>query len=62
MKLKPCPFCGYKAKIIPYKLNTHTGVAMSYFAECQRCGAESVLVPVKEDAVVMWNRRSEVKK
>jgi Lar family restriction alleviation protein len=62
MKLKDCPFCGSKAKIIPYKINTHTGMAMFYFAECSRCGVETPNMLTKEDAGIVWNRRVEVKK
>lgn len=47
-KLKPCPFCGGKAKITGYLL---------YEIKCARC---RVTLPQRyeSDAIAAWNRRA----
>ncbi|HIE5244287.1 TPA: Lar family restriction alleviation protein [Proteus mirabilis] len=47
-KLKPCPFCGGKAKITGYLL---------YEIKCGRC---RVTLPQRyeSDAIAAWNRRA----
>ena len=58
MKLKDCPFCGYEPIIVKYN---RLGEADLYFVECSRCGVETTKMIDKEDVVVIWNRRAEVK-
>lgn len=59
MRLKPCPFCGGKAKIewIP--------PIAEYIVECQQCGIGSnpnVSYKDKEELINLWNCRTTLKK
>ena len=55
IELKPCPFCGGKADIIP------AGGAwkVSYFVECQECNNMTDIHDTSRAAVETWNRRIE---
>lgn len=51
-KLKPCPFCGGKAKVQRYPHN--------YSVYCTKCGARTILFkPTEKEAFEAWNRRTE---
>lgn len=57
-KLKPCPFCGGKAKFV-YEMPQGTMV-------CQKCGARVAIFSdayeqgdCKDKAIEAWNRRAE---
>lgn len=50
--LKPCPFCGEKAKHVYFKFtDTHSVL-------CRNCGAESYEFGTEEEAIEAWNRRA----
>ena len=55
-KLKPCPFCGGKAKVTNWELHT-----THYYVCCATLGCrEAGLVysyDSREDAIEKWNRR-----
>lgn len=50
-KLIPCPFCGGKAE---------TGTFVER-VKCTVCGARTVECATMEEAIGMWNRRTEIK-
>lgn len=54
-KLKPCPFCGGKAKL--YGRN----VGM-YWHMCRKCGASTKQSPTEFDAIIAWNKRANSEK
>lgn len=64
-KLKPCPFCGGEAEIMRLKtLNIDPSKIMPYYiCGCPNCGCwfNTDEFHTEEEAVVMWNTRTEVK-
>lgn len=51
-ELKPCPFCGHKAKV------EDCGLIRLYFVKCTHCGInQDHLYAQKCDAIKAWNRR-----
>lgn len=48
-KLKPCPFCGGKAK--------KEEIGRSWGIECEDCQSSTRLCPTPEEAEEVWNRR-----
>lgn len=56
-ELKPCPFCGGKAKIT----DTNTEDKQHfYYIQCTKCGAAACFgneSETKKDAIKAWNRR-----
>ena len=52
IKLKPCPFCGGKAKLVYY-------YPFRYYVSCVVCAAATVALPSEEAAINTWNRRSD---
>ena len=62
MELKPCPFCGCKAELIPHKFyspKTKTWEVGNYGVECAVCFASGWQFYENEDnAVKAWNRRA----
>lgn len=58
MELKPCPFCGGKAKmekIIHDDLPTNE--FDTFWISCEECESESTACTNEEDAIEAWNRR-----
>ena len=56
-KLKPCPFCGGKAKLLLKSFDIFNAGA---YIMCEKCGARTILVtrkPSNKKAVELWNRR-----
>lgn len=67
-KLKPCPFCGGKAKLFSAKANT-AGTRFVYWVECNlegtlTCGCipKTWQCDTAEEAVETWNKRTEADK
>lgn len=58
-ELKPCPFCGFKGVIVEIKY--HDFDVVYYHVECLDCGAEThnFRCVTKEEAIEVWNRRSD---
>ena len=60
-ELKPCPFCGGKARTYRYQYGEKTGrLVTKYGVECVLCRAE---LPIRlcseqiEHTIAAWNRR-----
>jgi len=51
--LKPCPFCGGAAVVVPDDNDCWS------FVECKFCAAQSDGCRTKEDAIAAWNRRAK---
>ena len=62
-KLKPCPFCGGKAKLAKQTVSMWFLQFDSYYVVCDNCGARSrIAVEVAEEkdkAIEAWNMRVE---
>ena len=55
-KLNPCPSCGHKAILLPYREKTGT----KYMPYCPFCEMEiDKLFETQEEAAVAWNERSD---
>ena len=56
-ELKPCPFCGSKAKFIEPKV---VYVSEPYWrVQCHECFARGAASKSKEGAKSLWNRRAD---
>ena len=58
-KLKPCPFCGGDAKVLP-----GSGIfndQMLWVAICVECKAKSRDFWTQDEAIAAWNRRADEK-
>ena len=56
-KLKPCPFCGGKARVQGHEF---IGYGDTFGVVCLNCGAETRQFYVTEnEAIEAWNRRAE---
>jgi Lar family restriction alleviation protein len=51
--LKPCPFCGYKARL----MSDGDPVSSATFVECVYCGCKSPAMIRQKTTVFRWNRR-----
>ena len=51
-ELKPCPFCGGKAEVVPYSVY---GKVKSYFVNCLNCGCQIRDYTSKQNAEKAWN-------
>lgn len=49
-KLKPCPFCGDKAKLF----EDYSGL---FTVQCEKCGISTLLKRNSEEVIADWNRR-----
>lgn len=47
-ELKPCPFCGGKAKLLGFT---------RFWVQCEPCGAQTPLYVFEDAAEEAWNRR-----
>ena len=58
VELKPCPFCGCKARS-----KTHISGKWKktnwFYVVCSACGSRTSISDVKEEAEEAWNRRAE---
>lgn len=50
IKLKPCPFCGAKAR--------RDGFRNTFYVECEKCKCCTQIKARMCDAVRLWNRRA----
>lgn len=56
MKLKPCPFCGYSAEIVPDVFPWAPGLPV-FYVQCENCGSSSDYEHSEESAAELWNDR-----
>ena len=65
-ELKPCPFCGGEAEVVPHKVFSKALEAWKvdcYRVECKNCHASSYQFwGTEEQAVNAWNRRADNEK
>lgn len=63
MELKPCPFCGGEAEVIPHKFFSEKlklWKVDSYGVECKNCHTSGYQFwGCEEQAVNAWNRRAD---
>lgn len=57
IKLRPCPFCGGKAKINTYLETARAGYEVSCRNEDCEMIVATELYPTEEEAAAAWNRR-----
>ena len=56
-KLKPCPFCGHKARILPQKTVLGKGWML---VRCEECPARmNVYTRFQKQCVAEWNYRKD---
>jgi len=59
-RLKPCPFCGNKARLVPQYSEDGFGAQhiFAYIVKCTGCGAiKKSYDSLKRTALAAWNRR-----
>ena len=63
LKLKPCPFCGYRERVFVTVRLGQDGWRDSYYVLCDYyeggCGASGGVYHTEEEAVEAWNRRAK---
>lgn len=59
--LKPCPFCGGKAKLETCLEREYNSLIDYYFIRCTSCGCRTGTYPPEymHEAAERWNRRAE---
>lgn len=57
-KLKPCPFCGFKARIKKFE-KAIFDKSSCFYVKCYGCGACGSVEFSEDGAIDMWNRRAE---
>jgi Lar family restriction alleviation protein len=58
MTLKPCPFCGGRARILEWCIHQEA-FAPFYVVDCGKCGNGTSKTVDKEKAIKLWNRRKK---
>ena len=57
-ELKPCPFCGGKARIREYKAEKFLLYnANCFISQCGKCGCGTSFERSQSDAIIAWNTR-----
>ena len=57
-KLKPCPFCGGKAKIEKHESGMFFK-STYWFVICGMCRGRTFLQDTQEEAIEAWNKRTK---
>lgn len=56
-RLKPCPFCGGNADL--YSITIGFNEERVFYIQCDKCLSRSGKWGKKENAIDMWNRRTD---
>ena len=56
-RLKPCPFCGGKAKLRAFALHFGAEMPYAFYVGCDDCEASSNHYDYRKEAIEAWNRR-----
>lgn len=57
LKLKPCPFCGGQARMLP---QSQEPFGKHYSVDCVECGVKmKIFTKFKKQAALTWNMRKE---
>ena len=60
-ELKPCPFCGGKAKQKTFTSRSKIFKTTVYYIGCSVCKCQTPVQLYIEEAEVLWNTRTETK-
>lgn len=58
-KLKPCPFCGNKAKNKKFRSKGILRKTTVFYVECPICKCRTSMQLTQEEAETIWNRRTD---
>ncbi len=59
-ELKPCPFCGHTAGVIPDRIKYRNGeLEEVYCVKCYYCSSGTTFYFDVDDAIEQWNARAE---
>ena len=58
IKLKPCPFCGGKAKFVLGERYREEHKQSNDWIECSSCSVETAYFVTPEEAAEAWNKRA----